>query len=113
VIGLTVVLNIGKILALNKLIGKIRFYEFEPAAFRRKIKKIRRFAKKQVFYVPNVAVADLSENITKAGLRAVGLANLEKSEGENYGSEGENYEKEGENYEKKGENYEKEGIYIS
>jgi len=39
VIGLTAVLNIEKILALNKLIGKIRFYEFEPAAFRRKIKK--------------------------------------------------------------------------
>ena len=57
VIGLTAVLNIiEKILALNKLIGKIRFYEFEPAAFRRKIKKIRRFAVKQVFYVPNVAV---------------------------------------------------------
>ncbi len=51
VIGLTAVLNVEKILALNKLIGKIRFYEFEPAAFRRKIKK-RDSRKNRFFYVP-------------------------------------------------------------
>jgi hypothetical protein len=49
VIGLTAVLNIEKKLALNKLIGKIRFYEFEPAAFRRKIKKNKEIRRKTGF----------------------------------------------------------------
>ena len=46
---LTAVLNVGKLIALNELLDKIRLYELNPAAFRLKMKNKKRFAEQQVF----------------------------------------------------------------
>jgi hypothetical protein len=61
---------------------------FEPAAFRRK-NNVLRFANNKFFYVPTwqylaafIFFVNTLKNRTKACLKAVGFANLEKIKGE-------------------------------